>query len=394
MYVFLFIFAWMRVLKYIIPIVFILILIVCAGIKALKRPQAVTFEKVAEAVSVPDTLRLVFAGDVMVHSTQYHAARREGGDSTYNFNPPFAFIKDFISSADLSLANLEVTLGGEPYSGYPLFSSPPEIIDALKETGFDVLFMANNHTADRGRKGIEATIGRIREAGLFHTGTFRDSTDRADHHPLIVEKKNIRLAFLNYTYGTNGMPVRKPNSVNTTDTVQIREDLEKARRLRPDYIITCMHWGYEYQEKAHAEQRELARFLAENGTDMIIGSHPHVVQPYDEIINHAGDTIPVIYSLGNFISNQQWRRSDGGILFEAVLVKDRERTRRVSSAYEPFWVNRFNYPAHTKYRLVPVNGYLNDSTGYDLDEEQLRKMYLFHEDTKAILPNLEFTGFY
>jgi poly-gamma-glutamate synthesis protein (capsule biosynthesis protein) len=336
----------------------------------------------------------LFAGDVMVHSTQYNAAWYEGGDSAYNFNPPFTFIKDFISSSDLSLANLEVALGGEPYSGYPLFSSPPEIIDALKDTGFDVLFMANNHTADKRRKGIEGTIGRIREAGLLYTGSFRDSVDKADNYPLIVEKKSIRLAFLNYTYGTNGMPVYKPNSVNITDTAQIREDLEKTRRLRPDYIITCMHWGYEYQEKEHAEQRELARFLAENGTDMIIGSHPHVVQPYDEIINNAGDTIPVIYSLGNFISNQQWRRSDGGILFEVVLEKDAGRTRRVSSAYEPFWVNRFTDPVRTKYRLVPVNGYLRDSTGYNLNKEQSRKMFLFYEDTKATLPNLDFTGFY
>lgn len=381
----------MRLLKYITPLTFILILIVWNGIKALKHPQVVP---VKEVIVIPDTLRLLFAGDVMVHSTQYHAAWYEGGDSAYNFNPPFTHIRELISSADLSLANLEVALGGEPYSGYPLFSSPPEIIDALKNTGFDVLFTANNHAADKGRKGIEGTIGRIKDTGLLYTGSFRDSTEKADNYPLIVERKNIRLAFLNYTYGTNGMPVYKPTLVNVTDTAKIREDLEKACLLRPDYIITCMHWGYEYHEKAHAEQQELARFLAENGSDLIIGSHPHVVQPYEEIINHAGDTIPVIYSLGNFISNQQWRRADGGIIFEVVLVKDETRTYRISSAYEPFWVNRFHDPVRTKYRLIPVNDYLRDSAGYNLNEEQTRKMIRFYEDTKATLSGLDFSDFY
>jgi len=385
----------MRLLKYIAPVTLILILLVWAGIKIFKRQHVVPVEEVVEEVIiVPDTLRLLFAGDVMVHSTQYHAAWHEGGDTTYNFNPPFAYIKDLISSADLSLANLEVALGGKPYSGYPLFSSPPEIVDALKETGFDFLFTANNHAADKGKKGIEGTIDRIKDMGLLYTGSFKDSTDKEVNYPLRVERKNIRLAFLNYTYSTNGMPVYKPNLVNITDTIQVREDLVKARRLQPDYIITCMHWGYEYHEKEHAEQRELARFLAENGTDLIIGSHPHVVQPYDEIVNNAGDTIPVIYSLGNFISNQQWRRADGGIIFEVVLVKNEGRTYRISSAYEPFWVNRFNDSVQTKYRLIPVNDYLRDSAKYNLNEEQIWKMTRFYEDTKATLPNLDFSDFY
>lgn len=386
------IFAQMRQLKYIAPIVLILALIVW-GIYYFflkQKPHAITEEIVAEVPIVPDTLRLLFVGDAMVHSTQYNAARYEGGDSIYNFNPPFTYIKDLISSADLSMVNLEVALGGKPYSGYPLFSSPPEIVDALKWAGFDLLFTANNHTADQGQKGIEGTLDRIKEQGLLHTGSFKDSVERAEHYPLIVERNNIRLAFLNYTYGTNGMPVRKPNIVNITDTLLILEDLEKARQKQPDYIITCMHWGYEYHQKEHAEQRELARFLAENGTNLIIGSHPHVVQPYDELINQAGDTIPVIYSLGNFISNQQWRRSDGGIVFEVILVKQGEKTSRFSSAYEPFWVNRFNDSVRTVYRLVPVNDYLRDTTRYDLNEDQKFRMLRFYDDTKETLSNLPF----
>jgi len=386
----------MRQLKYIAPIILILTLTVWVFSFFFWKQETpvITEEIIEETPIVPDTLRLLFVGDAMVHSTQYNAARHEGGDSIYNFNPPFTYIKDLILSADLSMANLEVALGGRPYSGYPLFSSPPEIVDGLKWAGFDLLYTANNHTADQGKKGIEGTLGRIEEQKLLHTGSFRDSTERADHYPLIVEQNNIRLAFLNYTYGTNGMPVPTPYIVNITDTLLIREDIEAARNKQSDYIITCVHWGYEYHQKEHAEQRELARFLAENGTDLIIGSHPHVVQSYDELINQTGDTIPVIYSLGNFISNQQWRRSDGGIAFEVILVKDQEKTSRISSAYEPLWVNRFNNSVRSIYRLIPVNDYLRDTTRYDLNEDQRSRMLRFYEDTKTTLPELPFTGFY
>lgn len=343
---------------------------------------------------VPDTVRLLFAGDAMVHSTQYHAAWYEGGDSTYDFRPPFTPIKSLVESADLSIVNLEIALGGKPYSGYPLFSSPPEMVDALKDTGFDLLLTANNHAADKGKKGIEQTIDYIRELGLLHTGSFKDSTEKATTYPLITVVNNIKLAFLNYTYGTNGMPVYRPNLINLIDTVRIAEDLDKARALQADYIITCVHWGYEYQQKEHAEQRELARFLADHGTHLIIGSHPHVVQPYDEITSQAGDTVPVIYSLGNFISNQQWRRSDGGIFFEVILRKEEGVTRRISSAYEPFWVNRFNDSVRSIYRVIPVNDYRRDSTLYSLNEEQRNKMNQFYEDTRIILPHLPYTQFY
>lgn len=385
----------MRQFKYIAPIILILALGIWGYSHFSSKKEVSLIEDiVVEAITVPDTLRLLFVGDVMVHSTQYHAAWYEGGDSIYNFNPPFSFIKDLISSADLSMANLEVALGGKPYSGYPLFSSPPEIVDALKEAGFDLLFTANNHAADKGQKGIEATIDRIQKLGLLHTGSFRDSTDRAEHYPLVIEKNNIKLAFLNYTYGTNGMPVRKPNIVNITDTLLIREDLKSARQKQPDYIITCMHWGYEYHQKEHEEQKDLARFLAENGCDLIIGSHPHVVQPYDELINQAGDTIPVIYSLGNFISNQQWRRSDGGIIFEVILTKSNGITQRLSSAYEPFWVNRYNDHIRSIYRLILVNDYQRDPTRYELNEDQKTKLLRFYKDTKETLPNLPFSDLY
>lgn len=359
-----------------------------------KKKSSPAVEEVAEEVALPDTLKLLFVGDVMVHSTQYNAARYEGGDSTYNFYPTFQFIEDYIQSADVAMANLEVPFGGEPYSGYPVFSSPPQIADALKMIGFTALFTANNHTADKGRKGLLGTLDYLDKIQLQHTGAFRDSAEWAERYPLLLEVNNIRLSILNYTYGTNGMPVYKPNRVNLIDTLQIKEDLAKAQQQQPDYIITCMHWGNEYQNKEDKGQRELARFLAEQGTNLIVAAHPHVVQSYEEIITLAGDTVPVIYSMGNFVSNQQWRYADGGIVFETTLIKTGDKTIRHSSAYEPFWVNRFNDHVRSIYRLIPVNDYLRDSVKYNLNAEQKGKMIQFYDDTKLKLPDLEYSGFF
>ncbi len=386
----------MKQSKYIVPVVFGVLFIGFICFYFISPGKDISTEEIIEEeiVVVPDTLRLIFIGDVMVHSTQYNAAWYEGGDTTYNFVPTFQYVKDYISSTDLSMANLEVPFGGKPYSGYPMFSSPTEIADALKDTGFDLMFTANNHVADKGSKGIEGTLDYLEKLGLLYTGSFKDSASKAANYPLIVEINNIRLSLLNYTYDTNGMPVRKPNMVNLIDTLQIRADLEKAKNQNTDYIITCMHWGYEYHRTEHAEQRELAHFLAENGSDLILGAHPHVVQPYDEIITYRGDTVPVIYSVGNFVSNQQWRYADGGIAFEIKLVKENDKTTRISTGYEPLWVNRFNDHIRSIYRVIPVNDYCRDSAKYDLNNEQIRKMTLFYEDTKATLKNLPFTGYY
>lgn len=359
-----------------------------------QKKEPVVTSQAHEEVILPDTLRLLFVGDVMVHSTQYNAARYEGGDSTYNFYPVFQYIEEYISSADLSFANLEVPFGGKPYSGYPMFSSPPEIADDLKKIGFDILFTANNHVADRGKKGLEGTIDHLSAIGLKHLGSYKDSLARSRQYPMQIEKNNIKLSILNYTYGTNGMPVYKPNLVNVTDTIQVLADLQKAKAQNPDFIVTCMHWGEEYHQKESENQRKLAHFLAENGTDLIIGAHPHVIQPFDHIVTQQGDSVPVIYSLGNFVSNQQWRYADGGIAFEAILEKKEDKTALISVAYEPLWVNRFNDPIRTIYRIIPVSDYYRNPEKYELNAEKQTKIEQFYEDTRKKLPELNFSRFF
>lgn len=336
-----------------------------------------------------DSLRLIFAGDVMVHDAQLGGALLDGGDTTYNFRPPFQYIKKYISSADLALANLELTLGGKPYRGYPTFSSPPELLDALKECGFDVFFLANNHILDRGRNGLEETITRLSEAGVYQTGAFVDSQTRRATYPLIIEKGNFKLAFLNYTYDTNGLVISKPNIVNYIDTLLVRRDLAKAKEANPDFIITYMHWGEEYMRQENSQQRFLARFLAEHGTDLIIGSHPHVVQPFDRIITQRGDTVPVIYSLGNFISNQRDRYCDGGITFDVLLTKSEGKTALASMKYKPMWVNRIARGNRFIYRIIPANDYPRNKSVYKLDKQEQAQIKQFHTDTRKHLSVLK-----
>lgn len=352
-------------------------------------------EIIKKAIAQSDTLKLVFVGDVIIHSAVYNSARSEGGDSVFNFQPMFQFVDSYISFADLCIANLEVPLGGEPYSGYPLFSSPLEIADALKKSGFNLLTIANNHVADKGKKGLEDTIDYLDRLDIGYMGAYKDSVDKEDNHPLFIEKKGIKLSFLNYTYDTNGMPVYKPNRVNTIDTLQIKQDIQKAKQQAPDFIIACIHWGYEYQNKENKEQREIALFLANNGVNLIIGGHPHVIQPFDIIHTEDGNQTPVIYSVGNFLSNQQWRYADGGVAFEVAMIKVGKQISMMPVTYEPLWVSKTSCNSKdTTYRIIPVTDYMKLPEKYSLNEEQSFKIKRFQEDTKAILSNLEYGGYW
>ena len=254
-------------------------------------------------------LKLVFAGDIMGHDSQIASAKNIQNNS-YNYDTCFSLLKDYIQSADIAVANLEVTLAGPPYKGYPQFSSPDPLAVAAKDAGFDILITANNHALDRSKKGIERTADVLDSLGIIHTGTFKNSREREVHYPLIVEKNNIRLAILNYTYGTNGLKVKAPNIVNYIDKQQIANDLDKAKTAAPDFIIVTIHWGLEYQRQENQKQKDLAAFFYKHGADAIIGSHPHVVQPirvqYPDV-KDSSDYQLTVYSLGNFISNQRKR---------------------------------------------------------------------------------------
>ena len=288
----------------------------------------------------PVRVRLLFGGDVMQHLPQVTAVRRETG---FDYREVFAHLHRRFRAADLVIVNLETTLTRtDRYTGYPCFRSPAALADALRDAGVDVAVLANNHCCDGGGAGVHTTVAELRRCGIRHTGVFTDSLDRAANNPLWLEHCGVRFALLNYTYGTNGIPVPEGVRVNLIDTVRMAVDLAAAREGSPDCIAVCIHWGNEYERQANAEQRRLARFLRRNGADLIVGSHPHVVQPFETDSSHV-----VLYSLGNFVSNQRRRYCDGGLMAEIEAVRHPDGRMTYALDPVPVWV------AMPGYRIVP-----------------------------------------
>ncbi len=291
--------------------------------------------------------RLLFAGDVMAHLPQVTAARL--ADGGYDFGEQFRYVKPRFDAADLVVVNLETTLSPTaPYTGYPCFRTPSSLARALRRAGVDVAVTANNHCCDAGARGIGTTLAALDDAGIRHTGTFVDTLRHGADHPLRIEVNGIRLALLNYTYGTNGLPVPTGVTVNRIDTAAIARDLAAVDRSTTDCVIAFMHWGTEYRRCPDGGQRALAAFLRQRGADLVVGSHPHVVQTFEQDSSGA-----VFYSLGNFVSNQRRRYCDGGLLAEVEVVKriagdsTRRRTMHYTARVTPVWV------ALPHYRILP-----------------------------------------
>ncbi len=339
---------------------------------------------------------IVFAGDIMGHGPQFMAAydTSYGG---YNYEPCFRFIKPYIDSADLSIANLEVTLAGPPYTSYPQFSSPDELAYDIKNTGFKILVTANNHCYDKGKQGFQRTISILDSIGIPHLGTYIDSAQRSQTYPFVIEKKGVRIALLNYTYGTNGILPKKPNIVNYVSKWTIAADLAKAKSLKVDFIIAIMHWGKEYELKPNKDQLDLAKFLVKHGCDAIIGSHPHVVQTFEIIYpdtTNSTHLVPVFYSLGNFISNQRDRYKDGGAIFSLTLEKVDNKTRAVDFNYLPYWVYKGILRAKYQYYIIPTKLSTCQPDSFKFSATDSLRMREFETDTRQQLPNLKESDFF
>lgn len=297
-------------------------------------------------------LTILFAGDLMQHQAQINAARTSTG---YDYSDCFKFVKEEIARADIAIGNLEVTLGGKPYRGYPAFSAPDEYLFAIRDAGFDVLVTANNHCLDKGKKGLERTLLMLDSLQIPHAGTYVNTESREQQYPLLLEKNGFRIALLNYTYGTNGIKVTFPNVVNYINKESIVRDIETAKTQHPDALIACMHWGDEYQPLPNKEQKSLADWLLQQGVTHIIGSHPHVVQPMElRTDSITGNQHAIVYSLGNFISNMSARRTDGGLLFKLELEKD-SVTRVANCGYSLVWTSRPVLSRKKNHILYPIN---------------------------------------
>ncbi|WP_215146293.1 CapA family protein [Exiguobacterium qingdaonense] len=250
-------------------------------------------------------------GDILLHDSVYNAARVEDG---FDFDSAFEQISPILSRADISIANQESMIGGSEIglSSYPAFNSPFEIGDALKRAGIDLVTTANNHTLDRGVRAIENSIDHWNAIGMPYTGSFLSAEDKANIRMLTAN--DISFSFLAYTYGTNGVVPKQPYHVNYIDLAQMRPEIEKAEQLT-DMTVVSLHFGTEYEPLPNEGQTELAQSLADLGVDIIIGHHPHVLQPPVMLEGVNGNQTFVAYSLGNFLSGQRGdERNTGGII--------------------------------------------------------------------------------
>ena len=325
-------------------------------------------------------ITLLFAGDLMQHQAQINAARQSNGK--YNYSDCFALVKNEISSADIAIANLEVTLGGKPYTGYPQFSAPDEYAVAIKEAGFDVLLTANNHCLDRRKKGLERTIHVLDSLHIPYAGTYLTPKARTKYYPLLLEKNGFRIILLNYTYGTNGIEVQTPNIVNYIDKEIISEDIKKARSMYPDIIIACMHWGVEYRQRPERQERQLAEWLIEQGVHHVIGSHPHVLQPMELLNNtHSPQKHVVVYSLGNYISNMSALHTDGGAMVKLEFQKIGPQIIRLTNCkYSLVWTSRPSLGKNKNFIIYPA---ANPPT--DINEAERARLNTFLNNSRKLL---------
>lgn len=338
-----------------------------------------------------DTLHLsiIVAGDVMQHDSQINSAF-DSISKKYNYDSCFSFVAPILKKYDIAVANLEVTLAGKPYKGYPQFSAPDELAFTLKKNGFNCLLTANNHSCDKGKQGIIRTISLLDSIGIPHLGTYTDSLSREKTFPLIVYKNGFKLGFLNYTYGTNGIPAPKPTIVNLIDTTIIKNDIEKATDSIVDLIIVFMHWGIEYQRMPNKLQKELANFCLLNGADFVIGSHPHVLQAMQKIIHPADSTKQAIiaYSLGNYVSNQRKRYTDGGAMIgihlSKIISSDSISKIKIDSAgYYLTYVHKIENNHKQNFYIIPTSKYENDTILFK-DTSDIDKLKLFTTDSRQL----------
>lgn len=287
------------------------------------------------------TINLV--GDLMCHSPQTNNAKLSNG--TYDFKPSFEYIKPYLQNADITIGNLETTFAGTvmPYAGYPAFNSPDAYCEALKDAGFDFLVTSNNHSMDTREEGLLRTIEVIKKNQLGYAGTYTNQRDRDSIR--ILDVKGVKLAILNYTYGTNGAYPSAAHKfmLNVIDSTAITNEVKMAKTKGADIILVFYHMGLENIQEPTAAQKDAVRFALEAGAALVIGAHPHVLNPTQVVYSKAiNDTAFVAYSLGNFISNQYWRYTDAGVILKLCVQKNftKNTTRYIKASYLPTWVYR------------------------------------------------------
>ncbi len=296
-------------------------------------------------------------GDLLIHNRVYEDAATEDG---YDFTPMFEPVTSYLQGPTITIANQETVIGGEDIglSSYPRFNSPYALADAIQQSGVDLVTMANNHILDRGETAIQNAIRYYEKIGMEYTGSFKSREDR-NQIRVIETDEGISVAFLSYTYGTNGIPTPagKDYLVNRMDWEQIKQDVQKAEKLA-DVTVLSYHFGSEYERFASSEQKQLAQYAANMGVEVVIGHHPHVLQPLEWLEGKDGNQTLVAYSLGNFLSGQNtlYRRIGGMLQFSIEKDLQDQHVKVHSPAFLPTFVDyQIKNGRMTGFKVLPLH---------------------------------------
>ena len=345
---------------------------------------------IGEPVPITKEVKLAIVGDIMVHDYQYNEAYNPVVEE-YNFMHNFQDMKPYFDQADIVVGNLELTFGGDglPYSSYPMFNTPDSFIDALKDAGFDILTTANNHSMDTKKSGLIRTLDKLDEFGIDHMGTYRTPEEKSNI--LIKEVNGISIAFLSYTYGTNGIPVPEAHLVNMIDDTLMVEEIKKARKLA-DIVVVMPHIGNEYETYTRTIFKEWVDLMFQGGADIVLGSHPHVLQPMEyRKLNHGKGEKDgfVIYSLGNFISSQTTPPRNGSIVLNITIKQVGGEEAMVDEvSFMPIWTQFRNADEENHFVVRSVYERLNLSQ--EEKNKQIRKvdqerLLEIHKETASFL---------
>ena len=359
------------------------------------------------------TATVLSTGDIMVHSPQLSGAYVPSS-GLYDFSAFFKETASYFKNADLSIGNLEVTFGGNEgreYSGYPMFNTPDSLADAIKESGLNFLLTANNHSYDTGLDGLKRTVSVLKQKGIEYTGTKETETESAYQVKVI---NNINIGLINYTYETspqnptegrkylNGSVISAEanNLINSFSYNKIEAfytDIEaKLAQMRNDgaeFLVVYIHWGNEYQTTPNTHQKSIAQRLCNMGVDIIIGSHPHVIQPVELITSEdSSHTTVCLYSTGNAVSNQRQElmtscpsgHTEDGMLFEFTLKKTKDGVFLTGLNLIPTWVNKYLENGRYQYTIYPLEN-PDDLSKYSFNATALSKAKKSYERTKAIV---------
>lgn len=308
----------------------------------------------------PITFTLTSLGDTLCHNTQYWDAY-SSTTKEYDFSYVYEDISNYTLSSDLTIGSLETSFAGEDrgYSNYPTFNSPDSLATALKNIGVDIISTAGNHALDYGYSGLCRTIDILEENGLSHLGTYKTAEEQ--EKILIKNVKGVNIAFINYTYGTNGIPVPsdKPYCINLIDKDLIKKQIQVAKNQNVDMIVACMHWGIEYQTTASLEQEDLADFLFQNGVDVILGNHPHVLEPMEKrnitLEDGTEKEVFVVYALGNLTADQRDEITRDSAILNLTITKQPDGKISIDKAnYVPIYMYKNPSASSKKFKILDI----------------------------------------